>query len=233
MKLIMLASCEKTIKDVAFSIHLRYPDAEFIPVRTWSDLSENTDLHLSDVMFIDSSVGGAEVVNIMIRNIRKISDAPLIAISDTEDRVENARFLDEGADEYVVKPISPVELLCKIKALLRRINGLSFQEERKIDCGNGLIICLNNREVILNGEKIWLTPNEYKLLSELAKNLGKVVTHHVLLTRVWGEEYSAEVDFLKKYIYRLRNKLEMDPKRPQALLNERGIGYRLVPALSR
>ena len=97
-------------------------------------------MHLSDVILIDSSVGGAEVINIMIRNIRKISDAPLIAISDTEDRVENARFLDVGADEYVVKPISPVELLCKIKALLRRINGLGFQEERKIDCGNGLII---------------------------------------------------------------------------------------------
>ena len=96
-----------------------------------------------------------------------------------------------------------------------------------------MIICLGNREVILNGEKIWLTPNEYKLLSELAKNLGKVVTHHVLLTRVWVEEYSADADFLKKYIYRLRNKLETDPKRPQALLNERGIGYRLVSALSR
>ena len=142
--------------------------------------------------------------------------------------MDRARCLEAGADEYVIKPFSPIELLARVRALLRRTKGVGFKPERLVSIGRELTINFTTREVSLSGKRVKLTPIEYHLLSELVRNNGRVLTHSTLLEKVWGSEYTDEYSFVKKYIYRLRSKLEPDASKPQMLLTERGIGYKFV-----
>jgi len=180
-----------------------------------------------DLVMLDSSLPNIDTLD-LISEIREFSDVPLIVLSEVETGMERARELEAGADEYVNKPFSPIELLAKVRALLRRIQGLGFKPEHSVSIGEELTINFGTREIFLSDKRVKLTPIEYHLLSELVRNNGKVLTHRTLLERVWGSEYSNEHSFVKKYIYRLRSKLEPDASKPQMLLTERGIGYRFV-----
>ena len=164
----------------------------------------------------------------LIKKIREFSDVPLIILSETQTEIDTARGLEAGADEYVTKPFSPIELLARVRALLRRTQRLGFNRERMISIGEELVIDFTTHEVSLSGEPVKLTPIEYHLLFELVKNDGRVLTHNNLLQKVWGSEDIGDSSFVKKYIYRLRSKLEQDPSNPQMLLTERGIGYRFA-----
>ena len=112
--------------------------------------------------------------------------------------------------------------------LPRRTQGLGFKPERLVSISGELSINFTTHEVFLSGKRVKLTPIEYHLLSELVRNEGRVLTCSALLEKVWGSEYVNDPSFVKKYIYRLRAKLEPDAKKPQMLLTERGVGYRLV-----
>jgi two-component system KDP operon response regulator KdpE len=135
--------------------------------------------------------------------------------------------LEAGADDYIPKPFSPIELIARVTALFRRTHGFDFKCDHAFSAGK-LTINFSTREVSLSGRPVRLTPREYGLLSELAQNEGRVLHHSLLLEKVWGSEYIADYTFIKKYIYRLRCKLEPDPENPRMLLSERGIGYRFV-----
>lgn len=231
MKVITIAVEARILNEINFSLRMRYPDAEVKSIDKTHNITQVIEDEAADVVMIDSSCPGINTLD-LIRDIRKVSDTLLIVITESESTIDKAQFLDTGADEYVSRPVSPVELLSKLRALLRRAQKLGFQEERTISTGNGLTVNLSRREVLLSGKQIYLTPHEYDLLVKLVRNLGRVVSHRVLLDRVWGSEYADDSDFLKKYIYRLRCKLEANPKKPKMLLNERGIGYKLMPAFT-
>ena len=164
----------------------------------------------------------------LISKVREFSDVPLIVLSKGESDMDRARGLEMGADEYVAQPISPIELLARVRALLRRTHITGFKSEGSVSFGSELTIDFSAREVRVSGRQVKLTPIEYELLSELVRNSGIVLTHHRLLEKIWGSEYIDELSFVKKYIYRLRRKLENDAHKPQMLLNERGVGYRFV-----
>jgi two-component system KDP operon response regulator KdpE len=133
-----------------------------------------------------------------------------------------------GADDYVRKPVSAVELLARLQALLRRVYGAGFkQDQASVNMGT-LKVDFSAREVQVSGERVRLTPIEYDLLVHLVRNEGKVLTHAALLEKVWGRDYVDEPDHIKKYIYRLRSKLNDNSHNPKMLLSERGIGYRFV-----
>ncbi len=142
--------------------------------------------------------------------------------------MDRARGLEAGADEYVTKPFSPIELLARVRALLRRTQRIGFKREHLLSMGSELAINFSTHEVLVSGKRVKLTPIEYNLLAELVRNEGRVLTHHALLEKVWGSEYTNDPNFVKKYIYRLRSKLEPNASDPQLLLNERGIGYRFI-----
>ena len=161
--------------------------------------------------------------------LRELSEVPIVFVTAVGKEADIVRGLEMGADDYLVKPFSPRELLARIEAVLRRRergSGTSI-ESRTYENGS-LTVSLETREVKVSGQLVDLTPIEFKLLSNLIRNEDKVLTHRFLLSQVWGPAYEEERQYLKLYIWYLRQKIEKDPSKPQLILTERGVGYRLV-----
>ena len=178
------------------------------------------DLVVLDVMM--PSMSGWEVC----RCLRKTSNVPIILLTVLGQEKDIVRGLREGADDYVIKPFSSRELLERIQALLRRTNMNEKRTTGQSLAADSLVLVTEDRQVIINGRRIKLTPIEFRLLSTLLKNAGRVVSHRQLLQAAWGKD-EADIRQLKVYIYYLRQKLENDPRNPRYILSERGAGYRL------
>ncbi|RMF38430.1 MAG: DNA-binding response regulator [Chloroflexi bacterium] len=161
--------------------------------------------------------------------LRELSDVPIIFVTAIGKEADIVRGLEMGADDYLVKPFSPRELLARIEAVLRRARqGGGTGIEARVYKNGPLTVDLESREVRVNGKPVDLTPIEFKLLSALIRNEGKVLTHRFLLSQVWGPAYEEERQYLKLYIWYLRQKIEEDPSHPKLIITERGVGYRLV-----
>ena len=163
------------------------------------------------------------------RELRTWSTVPVIVLSVVGDEDEKVAALDAGADDYVTKPFGLDELLARLRAALRRVDGAT---EPIVEVGE-LCVDLAAREVTFAGVPVQLTPHEFKLLGLLARNEGKLLTHKAILEEVWGHAYSAESHYLHVYVSQLRRKLEPEPSRPRYILTEPGAGYRLVDPLRR
>jgi two-component system KDP operon response regulator KdpE len=137
---------------------------------------------------------------------------------------EKIAALDAGADDYVTKPFSVAELMARIRVSLRRSS--SVDQEPVIVCGD-LVVDIPQRRVTVAGREVKLTPTEYDLLRVLAQHRGKVLTHRQLLKIVWGNAYE-DTHYTRTYVGQLRRKIESDPTRPQYILTESGVGYRLM-----
>ena len=227
MKVLVIEDNQQVVRDISFCLQVRYPDVTVIAVAEGQQGIELVETESPDLVLADSSLPNIAILD-LVREIRQFSDVALIVLSDEQSDLEKAKELEMGADEYIIKPFSPIEFLAKIRALLRRIHGGSFQPQRLVTISNELAIDFATREVFLSGKRLNLTPIEYHLLSELVKNEGKVLTHGTLLEKVWGSEGADDSSFVKKYIYRLRSKIEPDVSNPQMIITERGIGYRFV-----
>ncbi|MFL5944480.1 MAG: response regulator [Gaiellaceae bacterium] len=158
------------------------------------------------------------------RELRKWSAAPILVLSAVGEEKEKIAALDAGADDYVTKPFSGDELLARLRAALRRT---APSGEPVLEIGS-LRIDRVKRTATMNGETVSLTPTEWDLLRVLAENEGKLLTHPAILRAVWGPAYREESNYLHVYISHLRRKIEPDPARPRYLLNQPGVGYRLV-----
>jgi len=162
--------------------------------------------------------------------IRDISPTiPIIMLTGnrkTEDDV--VRGLDYGADDYLLKPVGNRELVARVRAALRRAELPSYldDKERAIIYSDGfLTINLTERKVIVDGEKVKLTPIEFRLLAILLENAGRILTHRQLLEKVWGWEYVDDLDYVRIYISHLRRKIEPEPALPKYIVTEPGVGY--------
>ncbi len=226
MKILIVEVEKRLIKDIAFCLAVRYPDATIISAANGQEGIEMIETEMPDLAIVASSPPDMDALD-FISKTRQFSDVPLLTFTEGESDIDRAMALEAGADDYIPKPFSPIELIARVKALLRRTCGLGFKREQALSAGN-LTINFGTREVSLHGRRVKLTPLEYGLLVELARNEGRVLPHRVLLEKVWGSEYIADYTFVKKYIYRLRSKLEPDPDNPQMFLCERGIGYRFI-----
>lgn len=180
------------------------------------------DVVLLDVMMPD--MDGFET----LKYLRQTSTAPVIMLTVRADEDDRIRGLELGADDYVTKPFSPRELATRIKAVIRRATmpPLTAKTETKID--DRLTIDLRRQEVIVDGRHVKLRPTEYRLLYHLVSNAGWLMTHQMLLSRVWGHEYIDDTQLLRLYINYLRQKIEPDPSNPRYILTEHGSGYRFV-----
>ena len=158
------------------------------------------------------------------RELRTWYHAPIVVLSAVGEEKEKVDALDAGADDYITKPFSGEELLARLRAVLRRATPSA---ERLITVGD-LVIDLEKRAVTMDERQVALTPIEYDLLRVLAQNEGKLLTHPALLREVWGPAFQEESNYLHVHISHLRRKIEPDPARPRYLLNQPGVGYRLV-----
>jgi len=172
-----------------------------------------------------SDISGAEV----LQRLREFSAIPVMMLCDNADEDEHVRLLDLGADDLMLKPFSIKELLARIRVLLRRSIVQGEQQTTDVIFRTGeLTIDYAQHQVHVQGKQVQLSRTEYKLLCTLAQNAGRVLTHELLLERVWGAEYNREVDFIWVYISRLRRKIETDPRHPRYILTVPDVGYQLV-----
>jgi len=158
------------------------------------------------------------------RELRRWNSAPILVLSAVGEEKEKIEALDAGADDYVTKPFSGDELLARLRAALRRA---APSPEPVVEVGD-LRIDLEKRGVTMAGESVALTPIEYDLLRLLAENEGKLLTHPMILRAIWGPAFQEESNYLHVHVSHLRRKIEPDPTRPRYLLNQAGVGYRLV-----
>ncbi|MDD1652695.1 MAG: response regulator transcription factor [Methanomicrobiales archaeon] len=180
---------------------------------------EHPDLVLLDIMMPE--MDGFET----LQGLRETSSVPVIFLTAKSEEVDRIKGLDLGADDYITKPFSPRELVSRIRAVLRRTEPAAVTSS-EIVVDNELRVNFNQRKVIVRGQEVRLRPTEYRLLYQLVTNAGKLLTHEVLLSRVWGAEYRDEDQYVRLYITYLRQKIEKDPKNPKYILSERGLGYR-------
>jgi two-component system, OmpR family, KDP operon response regulator KdpE len=178
-----------------------------------------------DLVILDLGLPDTDGVSV-IRDLRTWSQVPVLVLSARSEERDKIRALDTGADDYLTKPFGVGELLARVRALLRR-RGAGERDSPVFEMGD-VRVDLTRRVVERAGRPVHLTPIEYRLLSVLIANAGKVLTHRQLLKDVWGPAYVEHSHYLRIYMGQLRHKLEQDPARPRHLLTELGVGYRLV-----
>lgn len=163
----------------------------------------------------------------LIREVRNWSDVPIIVLSARTQELDKVDALDAGADDYLSKPFGTAELIARIRAHLRRRQPGGTSADHLFQFGD-VKVDFALRNVTKNGDEVHLSPIEYRLLSVLARNPGKVLTQRQLLNDVWGPNHSESSHYLRIYMANLRQKLEPVPAQPRHLLTETGVGYRLI-----
>jgi len=153
----------------------------------------------------------------------------VIVISARGEERDKVRALDMGADDYLAKPFGADELIARVRAVLRRARPAEPAKSTVVTCGD-VAVDLGTQVARRRGEEVRLSPTEFALLAELARNAGVVLDHRSLLQRVWGPTYSGELGYLRAFVHRLRTKLEDDPQRPQVIVTVGRQGYRFGPA---
>ena len=211
-------------------VTLNHQGAQLLECRKSHEGAELIELHRPDLVLLDTRIEGATAVEATLL-LRERTDAPLIALADSDDEQQMIAVFDAGADDFLTLPFRRGELLARIRAALRR--ALRFRDQKPKDSFRvgALEVDFVAREVRLHGKSVHLTPTEYKLLGVLIASAGKVVTHQRLLQEVWGPASVDQVQYLRVYMKQLRRKLEPSPTFPQYLVTEPAVGYRLrLPA---
>ena len=227
MKILIVDDDPQLLDAVGVGFQLQWEDCTVVSARDGEEGLRAFTEHDPDVVVLDVGLpirNGFEV----LREIRKVSDVPVIMLTARDEEIDEVRGLELGADDYIRKPFSYLALLARIKAALRRAE-LPPPEEAVPDFVAGeLAINFQSHQITLRGQRVPLTPVEYKVLYHLVRNVGRLMPHQALLNRVWGPEYGATPNHLKVYISRLRSKLEPDSQSARLIETERGLGYRFV-----
>jgi len=184
--------------------------------------------HNPDVIFLDLGLPDMDGVDV-IKNIRTWSELPIIVISARSDETDKIEALDAGADDYLTKPFSVEELLARLRVSLRRLALLKNRTNPSPVFHNGEItIDFAAETATLSGQELHLTPIEYKLLTLLARNEGKVLTYSYITKEIWGSASGSEMASLRVFMAALRKKLEPSANSPQYIQTHVGIGYRML-----
>ncbi len=225
-KRILLAEDEVALRDFV-SRNLRFRGFEVLEAGNGLEAlavyeREQPDLLILDLMM--PRMDGLEVC----RRVREHSVVPIIVLTALDAESDKVAALDLGADDYLTKPFGVEELLARVRAVLRRTHWDVPTPAQGSKRFGELEIDLPGHVVRLRGERIHLSRTEFAVLEQLILHEGKVLTHRLLLQRIWGPQYGGEAEYLRVYINRLRQKLEPDPAHPRYLLTEPGVGYRFV-----
>lgn len=209
----------------ALSISLRAQGYEVITAHDGREALDAATHQHPELIVLDLGMPGLTGVEV-ITAVRGWSEMPVLVISGRAESWDKVEALDAGADDYVTKPFAIDELLARVRALARR-SAPAAGEAPIIRFGE-VSVDLSNRQVLRSDEPVRLTPTEWRLLEELLKHPGRLITRETLLTAVWGPLYTSDSGYLRLYMSQLRKKLEPEPSHPRFLLTEAGMGYRFV-----
>jgi DNA-binding response OmpR family regulator len=227
LKVLVIDDEAVIVEAVELGLSLQWREVEVV---TAGDAQRGLDLveqEKPDLILLDIGLPGKDGYQVL-REIRAFSDVPVIMLTARDDAMDKVRGLELGADDYVTKPFNHLELLARMKAVLRRLDMPAPTERIPSFRAGDLEVDFAKQEARVGSRRLDLTPTEYKLLYHLVRNAGHVLPHGTLLAKVWGREYVDEVDYVRVYMRRLRDKLGDDPERPRYIRTERGVGYRFV-----
>ena len=227
MKILLISGNDAVDREISMCLEFRYGNTEVIETERGTEGIKLAATEIPDLAIVDLPLPALSNLDI-IRKIREVSDIGIIFLSEQQSEIERAELLEAGADDYVLKPLEHMEFMAKVNALLRRTRALGFKRQRMLTLRDGVSIDSETREVHAYGRTSRLTPIEYTLLMELLKKNGDVLTNEMILEKVWGADYLVNYDSIKRYVHKLRLKLEVDVKKPKVILNKRGIGYRII-----
>ncbi|MEW6037651.1 MAG: response regulator [Pseudomonadota bacterium] len=183
-------------------------------------------LRKPEVVILDLGLPDMDGVDV-VTALREWTRVPIIVLSARSTEEHKIEALDAGADDYLTKPFGIGELIARIRVALRRSAAGAESQSGEVLSGGGLKVDLLRRTVFVGGREVRLTPTEYRLLAVLARHAGRVLTHRQLLVEVWGPSHVGDSHYLRIYMSQLRQKLETDPAKPEYLITESGVGYRL------
>lgn len=182
--------------------------------------------HRPDAVLLDLGLPDEDGMQVLTQ-LREWSRTPVVVISARDREADKIAALDAGADDYLTKPFGVGELLARVRVALRHAAQLQSGTQEPVFQTGGLRVDLEHRRVFIGDNEVHLTPIEYRLICELVRHAGKVLTHRHLLREVWGAGYERENHYLRVHMGSLRRKIEENSARPRYLLTEPGIGYRL------
>lgn len=224
MRILVVDDAPEVIEAVTVSFNLQWRETEVIGAFDGESALDIVEREHPDLVLLDIAMPGMDGYE-TLRNLRAFSDVPVIMLTARDGVLDKVKGLELGADDYVTKPFDHLELLARVKALLRRLDAPQPVSRAPSFVCESIAVDFASQQVRVKGELVSLTAIEYKLLYHLVRNVGHVLRHETLLAKVWGREYVDEIDYLRVYIRRLRRKLEEDPDRPRYILTERGLGY--------
>jgi len=220
VKVLLIEDDHEIIEAITLVFQIRWPEAKVISTRLGRKGIELVESEAPDIVILDlglPDINGFEV----LRQVRLFSRVPIIILTVRADEADVVKGLEWGADDYITKPFRQLELLSRVKALIRRQNPA---EESVLVCGP-LRLDTTASQLYYGGREIALTVTETRILGHLMKSAGHVVTHSSLSEAVWDNDYPGAADSLKVHIRRLREKIETDPSHPQLILTRTGLGY--------
>ena len=225
MKVLVIEDDPNILEAISVCFRLRWIGIELVTASNGEEGIRLAENESPDVIILDiglPDISGFEV----LEQIRLFSDVPVIILTVRGEEMDKVRGLELGADDYITKPFNHMELLARVRTVLKRASRSGFADSQSKFIHGELMVDFEARTVSSSGEVVKLTPTEYKILYLLVRNVDRVVTHRKLMYEIWGEDYVENPDRLRTYIRRLRDKLKDEP--PRVLLTEHGLDYKLL-----
>jgi two-component system KDP operon response regulator KdpE len=227
MKILVVDDEPDVVESVRLGFMLQWRDVDVLGAGEGEAALDIVERDHPDIVLLDVGLPGIDGYEVL-RQIRAFSDVPVVMLTARDDAMDKVKGLELGADDYVTKPFNHLELMARVKAVLRRLEMPAPTSRTPSFRSGDLEVDFAKQEARLRGERLDLTPTEYKLLYHLVRNAGHVLEHGTLLAKVWGREYVDEVDYIRVYIRRLRDKLGDSSGSPRYIQTERGLGYRFI-----
>src|SRR4030042_2906692 len=230
MKIVLTENDERTLKILLLWLKEKYPQAEFTSFKDSDECLAKLEDEKPDLLIVDMSLFDDYFdIQEFITGVNETHSCPEYFLAKEDSEIERAQGIEMGADDCMSLPLKPMEFLARTGALLRKASReKSSDNNQEITVGNNLTIGLESGVLVRNGTTISLTPYEIRLLSVLISNANRVVTRETLTRKIWGEDYLGDSNILKQHIYRLRTKIEDNPRNPRIIVNHRGLGYSFI-----
>ena len=225
MKLLIVEDAHDVAEVVAFGARMTWPGCQVTIAPDGKEALRCFDVEQPDLVVLDVALPPPDGFEVC-RRIREVSAVPILMLTVHDGTLDKVRAFDLGADDYLTKPFDHLELLARLRALLRRATGR--QTVSAAFSTGDLHLDFATHEVQVKGRTVRLTSTEYRLLEELVRHAGQILPHQFLLEQVWGHDCVGDASYLKVFVRRLRHKLGDDAEHPRYIQTEWGIGYRFV-----